>query len=321
MYDILPHITLSKEQRKFCFSKSIHAAKLLKKWSKLCCGLRKTRQFRGEIFKNDFSSVPKAKLKEFKEDFKIILEIHKKPQEILENRTIEESILYGYSKLIQRIVKPWTKQLSKNGFLTEQDLLQEAIIKLIDCVYGYCNPKINFITYSWYALQRSVWCCINKGNSFRSLKNDDSKLSKKYKDTCDKVNGPFNFENIADLMKLNQKDRKRLQDVLSKVVYSNEITELDGNSEIDDYTGLARNIKSDSEKIQAKIDLEEILNIVELTELEHRIIKASLSPYHGWQTDFANTYVDPQTKKRHSAAWVWMKYKSTIDKIRKKVCK
>jgi hypothetical protein len=319
LYNLLPYIALTKEQKQFCFEKSVEASVALEKWSVTIFGNRKSRQFRNDIFKNKMTNIPAEyqNNEEFKKDLQSILFVHKTPCAELDGNTVETAILFGYSRFIQKVSAKWANQLSNNGAISKQDIYQEVTMKMLDCIYGYRNPKIKFITYCWWALQRSIFTLINKSNGFRPLKNDDAALVREYKNIIDD-NENLNFDQVIEKMGLNDKKRKKLIFALAKVQYTNELSSMNGD-EIEDYTGLRSDIDQINTGHEAKIELQDILSKVNLSEIEKEILAASFSAYHGWQTDFAKSKVDPMTNKCRSSAWVWMKYNSALKKLKKAV--
>lgn len=331
----VPYVKLSGHQKKKALEILGRGNTLLKKWAEFFPS-KKYRQFRNAIMdgdKNPQGAIPADKLPEFHGDIPFIKAIRQDKYEELDNRSVEQTILEGFAALAKKHARKWSLEGDPVG-LTRQDFLQEAYMQVIEAMYSWLPVGGSDITtYIWWSLKNRMSNVVNQqGNMLCPLTNSDLELVTKYEQTKRNMHTHVTFEQIIQQLGLSEEEGKYLNSLLVRVFAENQLGGSgNGNgssvnssfSESGDYgndytghrVGMDREDGTDT-YIQSE-SVTETLNRAGLTSLERQVIEAAMDPYHGWQTEFAATHINPTTQKPYSR----MRITQVLDMARDKVAK
>lgn len=219
-------------------------------------------------------------------------------KKILAVRAVEDELLRKHRRLVGCVIKRMKSQLTYS-YLDESDLESEGQIALLNCFYGYSNPNIQFSTYAYQAIRnRFIKVLIASRNDrlrqphgLAHLVSKMKKLATRYPDAS--------FDELADYLELSQDQRKTLQEVESGPVreYPNEY-----------------NIPHKTAQESRDEILEQIFNL-SLTDLERAVVEACIQGSHGWQSDVARQFINPNTGKPYSRVMP----KVVLERLRKRL--
>jgi DNA-directed RNA polymerase specialized sigma subunit len=326
--DNVSYITLSKVELSKCLSILRHTNTNLKKWA-VYFGARKNRDFRKKLFlgvKNQAvmaeleSKIPVELLDQFRQECKTIISVHTQIHPDLDNRTVEEAMLSGFSALARRHAKRWARQLGEGNGMSLGDYRNEAYMALTDAIYGFTKTNISFTSFLWRALKNRMIYVTNKSNMMCPLTNPDLELLAKFEDTRRSFNEHVTFDQVAEAMGLDEKQHRMLNKVMTRVYSESQlVTDLqhgDGDT-YNDYTSLRTNVHPDENGDRIlKMSVRDAINKAGLTSFERIVLETSMAPYYGWQSDVARNNVNPTTGKAYTRMWVGMALKNAQEKIK-----
>ena len=323
----IKYVPLSKEQKRFCKQALLRCNLLLKKWETFYPE-RERHVFRRKVMggeKNPGGNIPFEKLAELEGDLLTIRSVRKTYHPILENRSVEESILAGFAALARSHAKKWSKN-DPNG-ITLADYLQEAYAIILSAMYSFTRDDIDLSTFIWMVLHNRMINVTNQ-QGFLRLKNTDLALVVKYEKTKRDAGVPVTFDDIVNMMQLSQEEVHHLGTLLSRVYTENQIAlnvnaDDYGNDEASggggDYTACRKGVTKHDETAAsvARLTVEDAIEHAGLTDFEKVVIRASLEDdSHGWQIRLAKKSVNPNTGKPYSRMWVTMVRDSAMKKLR-----
>lgn len=326
-YQELKYVSLNKEQKQFCKQSLLRCNLLLKKWE-VFYPERERHVFRRKLMggeKNPGGKIPPGKLAELEGDLLTIRSVRKTYHPILENRSVEESILAGFAALARTHAKKWSKS-DPNG-VTFFDYLQEAYAIILGAMYSFTRDDIDLSTFIWMVLHNRMINVTNQ-QGFLRLKNTDLALVVKYEKAKRDAGVPVTFDDVVKLMELSQDDAHHLSTLLSRVYTENQIAlnvnaddygddhEASGGG---DYTAYRKGVTKHDETSApiARLTVEGAIENAGLTDFEKIVVRASLEDDSlGWQIRLAKNSINPNTGKPYSRMWVTMARDSAMNKLR-----
>lgn len=331
-FQTVPYVKLAGTQKQKALEILAKGNLLLKKWS-VYFPSRKARQFRNEILKGSKNpkfkgkeSIPCELLSEFQSDIPFILTIRFEAIAELEGRTVEQTILQGYSGMANKFASKWSIENNPTG-LTFHDFLQEAYMQIIEAIYSWLpaddnKPSADIGTFIWHALAHRMSNVANQqGNMLCHLTNTDLALMTRYERTKNKMEEYVTFDEIIEELGLSDKEGRQLSSILTRVYAENQMSSLNdsGNDDTyeDDYTGHRVGIEHESEirSVEESDFVSHTLASANLSMLELAVMNAAMNQYRGWQTDFAKSSLNPTTGKPYSR----MRINQIYEKARQKV--
>lgn len=326
---IVPYVRLTEEQESFCITEMIQGSIFLKRWAEYW-GVRKGLHFRKLLFKaiSDSSlmaeletKIPLTLLEEFRLERKFIISVHIKKQPILDNQTIEWAMICSYSALARKHARKWHKIENTKTGMSLEDYQSESYMTLMDCIYSYNDPQIEFGTFAWAALKNKMIAVNNKHNPFCPLKIDDQRLLKRFDEMKVSLNRPATFDEIVLLMGLNDEEKLNLILATRHIILASQICQ-GGESNSDptyDYTSYRRGIDNEKDFKLIGMNLKDAIADADLTEFERQVLEASLRSSRGWQTEMAKNSFNPKTQKPFTKMWIGIVLESAKKKVQRQL--
>lgn len=293
----VPHCELSDESKKFICSNLVESNKLLKNWLSYV-PRRKVRHFRNQILDGNLTSIieliPETMRLSFFDDCVKIRSIRKEKIQSLNGRTIEETVVAGYSKLVLKRIYDFNKKLSRKFDLVF-DMYQESYIKIIDAIYSYTDENVCFSTFLCTIVQNHLYQILDENNLVK-IPYSERKLLKAYKnhqkENFVRKNEVVNFEQYLEESSIDKKQASRLQKIIVSMKESKRINGIDEevNLDIPDKSTcefITSTSVSDKLKINEKVK-NSIAN-ADLTDKEKMALEYALSVEmkYGWQTELS----------------------------------
>lgn len=338
----IPYVRLTEAQKPTAYSILLNGATLLKKWSALYHP-KKFRQFRNDVMKGDKNPqnvIPSDRLDEFHADVSHIMAI-RQPNKDLGGRSVEQAVLENFAALAKKHARQWSSEGDPNG-VSRADYLQEAYMTIVEAMYQYTREDIDLSTFVWQSLRNRMINVTNQSNLFCPLTNADLDLVVRYDRAKQNLGGTF--DEIVESLGLSSEEGRHLGSILTKVFSENQLGSQEDRGGVDspsnDYTGHRVGIDSEKAKmvrvkqsseldedgesiINEVVDVEgqehvnHILDNANLSALERKVMEAAMDPFYGWQTEFAKTHINPDTKKPYSR----MRITQVLETARAKVAK
>lgn len=120
------------------------------------------RKFRARLFKKAFDPADWPELNEIQ-----LAEFEPALPDINAVRVIENKMMCQFSRLARRHANAWAKKMG-GTVVDAEDYLQEALMALLDAIYGYTEDDTQFITFAWLVIQNRLTTAANK--TIRSLR-------------------------------------------------------------------------------------------------------------------------------------------------------
>lgn len=320
----IPYVKLTHVQKKKALEILGRGNGLLKKWAAFFPS-KKFRQFRNAVMEKNpeknvahlvaqyenegQTTIPSNKLSEFHSELPTMTAIRHKKYSALDGRSVEQAILEGYSALAKKHARKWSLDGDPVG-LTKQDFLQEAYMQVIEAMYSWMpEHNVDISTFIWVALKNRMSNVVNQqGNMLCPLTNTDLVLMTRFEQTKRGMPEHFTYDQIIAQLGLSADEGKHLNALLTRVFAENQLGQNGENQGGDesvtgnDYTGYRVGVdqESETETSAQEQDVLETLNRAGLTTMERKVIEAAMHPFHGWQTDFAKTHINPATGKSYS---------------------
>jgi len=270
---------------------------LLKKWASTLLGNRKEREFRKRLFKGEFKAqIPQEEL-----------------ESILAVKDIQDEVFCGYTRLASKIANKWCNDKSY-----VEDYTQEALVSLIEAIYGYTDCGVKFITYAWVTIQNRMKTYEVKDKNLIVLYKTHRTLVSDYNKTKEKSNGHMTFDEAVIRMDLAPVEIKILGEALVKVSRESDMVSPQRDSEAAE--SLMDNIVGQNVTVEHSCVVVEVMDAIEnagLTVLERSALEASMHSSYGWKKKFADQHVNPKTGKSYTRASV----KSILERAHQKVKK
>lgn len=294
LWKSVPYFHLSEENKKFIGNILIQNNKLLKEWQSYV-PRNKIRFFRNNILNGNFNKViefiPESLRTTFIDDCLKIQKIRKEKIESLDGKTIEETVIAGYSRLVLKRIYNFKSKSSFNSDILF-DMYQESYIKILDAMYSYSDENICFSTFLCAAVQNHLYQMLEESNLVR-IPYSDRKLIKEFKKKQKQkfitTNEVLNIEQYLEDSELGQKDSSKLKKAFLKMRV-NGIDE-GKNMDIPDKSSCefiaSSSLEIDCTNVESNIR-DSILK-ANLTHKEKEVLEYALvvEMKHGWQTELA----------------------------------
>lgn len=324
----IPYVKLAGTQKKKALEILGRGNVLLKKWAAFFPP-KKYRQFRNAVMdgsKNPQGVIPVEKLAEFHGDLPYMIAIRHDKYEELSDRSVEQTILEGFSALAKRHARKWSLEGDPVG-LTKQDFLQEAYMQVIEAMYSWLpDHNVEISTFIWVALKNRMSNVVNQqGNMLCPLTNSDLELMTRYEQTKRSMHQYVTFDQVIAELGLSIEEGKHLNTLLTRVFAENQLggqkggQNEDDNEQGNDYTGHRVGVdrESETDTIIQQQHVNDTLKRAGLTSFERELIEAAMNPFNGWQTAFAKSHVNPATNRPYSR----MRITQVLEMARAKVAK
>jgi len=320
------YVPLTKDQKRFCKQSLLRSNMLLKKWEGFYPE-NDRHVFRRQIMggeTNPSSKIPTEKLGELQADLLTIRAPRKVRHEELGQRTVEEAVLSGFVALCRKYARMWSREGDPNG-ITFNDYLHEAYAIVLGAMYAFTRDDVDLSTFFWWVLHNRMISVTNQQRFFR-LKNDDLKLVITYEKTRSSANKAVSFDEIVEVMGLDDETANHLGTLLTRIYTENQIS-LNGNNDDSgdddmggngDYTARRAGLFHDeSLLVDAKLTVEVAIEKANLNDFEKVVIRAFLADDSlGWQTRLSKSLVNPNTGKCYSRMWIALVKEKAMEKLR-----
>jgi len=328
----IPYVKLSGGQKKKALEILGRGNVLLKKWAAFFPP-KKYRLFRNAVMEGSTNpqhdgkaAIPSNMLKEFHSDLPFMTAIRHNKYDDLDGRSVEQAILEGFSALAKRHARKWSLEGDPVG-LTKQDFLQEAYMQVIEAMYSWMpEHNVDISTFIWVSLKNRMSNVVNQqGNMLCPLTNSDLELMSRFEQTKRGMPQYVTFDQIINQLGLSAEEGKHLNTLLTRVFAENQLGGQQGDQHDDmsatgnDYTGHRVGVdrESETETVLQEQHVFDTLSRAGLSVLERQVIEAAMEPFHGWQTEFAKTHINPATNKPYSR----MRITQVLEMAREKVAK
>lgn len=250
-------------------------------------------EFRGQLFNKilDISKLSPEQIQKIEAAKPFIMAVREK---------CEYRLINGFAKMVYKQAKAAASNVSdaKNAFY---EFEQVGTLALLDCIYGYTDINIKFITYVWNSVRRRINNTINRLNPFCPLTNEAMNLIQNFNETKLKLNRPVNAEEVIEIMGLTPDKRAIFFAATTKVI--NQKCEKKNSSDYEensDYTALRRGIDKDLQVNIGRQEVRQAIKNAELSNIELHLLLGEMFPYTGWREDIASRFINPKTGKRYT---------------------
>lgn len=291
---------------------------LLKKWKDILKD-QKFRDVRNKIFNSPQQlPIPDDFVSEYEEDICKIREL-RKPQPELGNRTVEEAMLDGFSRLAMKFaVSYFTK--AKPDCLTIDDLMQECLFKIYEATYRWIPEKGSFSNFLILSLNRHLQLVINDNRFLSPINEEGIKIFSKFLKASRENEHILRDEDVIESMNLTKDEYNHLHDILKCMSICRESTLTDSETN-DDSSGfidswvVKEKTTSESDCVLQKLYVEEVIEAANLSPMELDLLQNAMNPYHGWQRDFKERYVSPVTNRPYTKQRISQMVTEVKDKL------
>ncbi len=276
------------------------------------------RKFRSKLFRGKFDPKAVDNGERVWPDMTVeaVNYINEHYQSIMAVREIEWPMVRAFSRLAKKQAAGWAKMAS-NGLLTIDDYYQEALLAVVDAVYGYSKPEWKFITFVFWSIKRRLITAINASNPF-PLPNEAISLRKRYAEAEEKINGPASIDEICDVAGFTDRERNLVATTFVSVARQSDMllsNKDESNQEEADYTGMRRGLDNE-ETIRCNYEIKEAFSQADLTSFERKVVETYLDPFHGWQTKLASEEINPRTGQFYTRAAIAVILEKALKKIK-----
>ena len=285
------YVKLNDEQKSFIKKELCKASLLFKKWVKFYKRSEKV-SFRHSVLTNKpkVDNIPVNLLPSFLDDVKEILTIKNTVHPILDNRNIEISVIEGYCPLLNE----WSGN--------QDDMRQELIIQCLFCLYYFTDETKNLLSFIRKSLLRARNRCIN-GNKLIRVPSKHFKL-KRAIEKQKLINPSLSIVDICQKLQISERQFKLLEEnrVVDKVIES-----------LFDVDGLRHDVPArESECTENRSITEDQINNAPLSDLQRKVLIASLTGKHGWKSKLAKETINSSTNKPYSKMAITVAYDAAI---------
>lgn len=307
-------IMLGEEELDTCFKVMRKGNTQLRTLAKLT-GME-DRKFRAKLFKdglNDWTEEQHAQIAQAMPDIQAV-------------RNIEWKMMRQFSRLARKLSNSWSKKLGGSAF-DKEDYLQEALMALLDAIYGYTDEDTQFITFAWWIIRNRLTTAANKDNPFSPLTNEAMGLLKRFDEAKLKLNRYATDQDVYDACGFTEEECKVIREAQVKVYNASAIKDelkggdgsqgFEGSDTSGDYTAQRSGIDREKDTVVVSYEVRDAVKRARLTTMERKVIEAAMqaSYRHGWQTDFAENNVCEATGKPYSRQRIMQVYQRALEKI------
>lgn len=290
IWNAVPSINLSDDDKKFLNHQLANANKLLRKWH-MHVPRRKTKFFRNCILNKKYDVVMKNFIpynlhEEFLRDADIINKIKTEKLQRFGNQTVEQAVVSGYHRLLIKIIRTFKKRFYKFKNENLFDIYQDSYIKLIDAIYSYTDESKCFSTFASVVLQNYLYS-LQYADNLVKIPDCEKRLLKKYRSMVKQNyidnNELINVEEFINRENLDSKNIKKLQKVIVSNTVSNDVYDQERD------TNCIFIVTNEIDNTNLKNKFCDILNNVDLTDNEKEVLEHALNfeMEYGWQSRLA----------------------------------
>ena len=276
-------------------------------------------KFRVRLFKSPFAVAEWPELSEAQ-----VVTFTEALPDILAVRAIEYKMLCAFCRLAHKMAKRWFTPNSSNPSLDISDYLQEALMALLDAVYGYSDPSTKFITYATTTIRNRLSKCTNKSHPLSPLSNEALGLIGRFEAARQALNGPATQTEIYEAAAFTP-DEIAVYESARVMVFNQSVPLREEDSlpadnayyaPISDYTEGRRGIDHETDTVPCYFEIREAMDKARLTPVERRIVETFVQPYYGWQSQLAKELLNPVTNQPMTRAGVGYILRKALDKIK-----
>jgi hypothetical protein len=303
----IPHLNLDKNDKNKIKNLLVSSNLVLKKHHEKVDQTKKkiSRQgFFSEILKKYSSSLDFVEvrgIKISKEDAEVILKIKK----------VEWRILQGYSRLLEKLSRKWSK--NSDPCLSLDDIRSEAVNSAIKSIVHYSKLDVELCTFLYLCVDRHLARFCNKTNGMSHLTLNSIDLKRRHDELS--LEEGSNFDSIVKKMNISEKEVSTLCSVLNKVQNVSSLSKEDQKEicAIDSFSVPEFDLK-----------MMEVVSKIKLSELEKAVLQGFLDSSNSrlGLSSCSKGIINPDTNKPYSRmafSLAWKRIKKKIEKEYKKV--
>lgn len=315
-------LDLTSEQKALCQKVMAESNCCRKKWDHYHSNsiVFRTKLLEGNT--NPDNCIPLHQLKNFQKQLPFILAIRDKKFQELGNRSVEEIVFLGYSKMTFKMSK---KSFSNTGFMDKEDYLQEAQIALFNAIWNYQTDEVEFSTFLFQSIKNRIQQVRSKDNPWCPLNVNDTNLLNRF-NTLQNKNFDKKFDDLVVDLKLTPKEISNLLALKKSVIsynsgYSHSSYSSGCSHEDNDILNsiVVEEIEEEIEEedvYDLNFVIKKLLNNPSLTDLDKIVIQNVLQNDWGWQAKIAKEHINPETGKPYSRMAINLCLKKIYQKMK-----
>lgn len=314
---------LTAKEHEICFNILSQINPLLHKWSQKFPKI-KFRKFKQGVIESPIALA--AQLEDAdKHQFLIDCDIIKQvmvPRDDLGGRSVENTVLEGFSKMALHFAYKWGKNNEHRG-LTKDDYLQEGLMQIIESMYKWSpTAETSFSTYLYHSLFNRLNRVSNEQGSLLShLTNDSLKLVSTYNKKLKELGGDNTFEEVVAKLGLNAKEIRNLKASLQRVNNQSSEDNQSASAWIDmsRATTISRgSVQDPAQLVETDEYMRKVIQMAKLSAIEMDLILSSMNPHYGWQSEVAERHLNAKGKPYHRMR-VSQIYKGAKQKVQRAI--
>jgi len=262
-------------------------------------------------------------------------------QKIYQVKKIEWEVLCSFAKLVKSMSHRWAHRATDCS-INRADLYEEAVFSVCRAICYYVGKKksgksVSFSTYCYHAVNRRLITICSRSKAIGPWSNEAIKLYNLYLRTKSQINGPANFAQIVRKMKIGERDRRKLQNLLVCVFNERSISsdeenkarQFDSTSSGLRFAGIDGSVSwsvvghndralvlSGINRVDLELDLQTAIENIEFSDFEIMVLNEFLTNNKsGWMTRVATENTNPKTDKPYSRMAVSLAWKRIREKI------
>ena len=273
------------------------------------------RKFRARLFKGSFNPTEWPELTtEQATQFALLM------PEIEAVRNIEWKMMRQFSRLARKHANSWAKKMG-GTIVDAEDYLQEALMALLDAIYGYTEDHTLFNTFAWWSIQNRLTTAANKNNPFSPLTNEAMGLLKRFEEAKQKLNRYATDQEVYEACDFTEEECQLIREAQVKVYNACAVKEHhdEQNSVMEtacDYTASRSGIDNEKDTVPCHYEIREAIKRANLTEVERKVIETSLYPHYGWQSELAESTICTTTGKPYTRQRIGQVLQNALVKVK-----
>lgn len=279
------------------------------------------KQFRSKLFKSPLMKINRDLRPLIKQEWKDASEetvelIARAVPYIKAVKNIEWDMIQQFSRLANRMAKKWCNRFV--GIMNaSEDYYQEALMGLLDAIYGYSRLDIKFITFAWMSIRNRLANANNKNNDLGPITNQALELLSQFEETKRVLNRYATDEEIYEIMDLSPKELKAITKAKVRCLNESSIEwEGEDGNRITDYTEIRMGIDKETDSVPCHYEIREAMKQANLSDLERKVVDIAMCPHYGWQTELAAETINPKTGQPYSRAAINVILEAALKKIK-----
>lgn len=268
------------------------------------------RKFRARLFKKVFDPADWPELNEVQ-----LGEFEPALADIQAVRNIEVQMMRQFSRLARKHANSWAKKMG-GTVVDAEDYLQEALMALLDAIYGYTEEDTQFNTFAWWSIQNRLTTAANKNSPFSPLTNEAIGLLKRFDEAKMKMNRRATDQEIYEACDFTEDECYVIREAQVKVYNACQVNEHHEEQcsviveAASDYTAQRRGIDGERDTVPCHYEVRDAMLRANLTARERRVVDTSICPHYGWQTELGKEFGVSKTTIGHILQRALLKIKS-----------